>query len=110
MWGENREGLEEHLTRRYNRIPKHVASRTLIEVGWRNAHLLGPDAPDAVGKLRANPGGKIRMWGSTKFIGVLAECDLIDENRLAAYPLVRGAGKKLFSDGFALTRLALVKT
>jgi hypothetical protein len=45
--------------------------------------------PAAVAKLRAEPGGEIR---------------------LVVYPLVLGAGKKLFSDGFPLSRLALVET
>jgi dihydrofolate reductase len=66
--------------------------------------------PAAVKKLRAEPGGEIRVWGSTGLIGTLAANDLIDEYRLAVYPLVLGTGKKPFSDGFALTRLTLVET
>jgi dihydrofolate reductase len=110
VWDENAEGLQGELTRRYNRIPKYVASRTLTEVGWQSSQLLGPDVPAAVGKLRAEPGGEIRVWGSTELIRTLAEHDLVDEYRLAVYPLVLGTGKKLFSDGFALTRLTLVET
>jgi dihydrofolate reductase len=110
VWDENADGLLGELTRRYNRIPKYVASRTLTEVGWKNSHLLGPDVPTAVKNLRAKPGGEIRVWGSTELIRTLAEHDLIDEYRLAVYPLVLGTGKKLFSDGFALARLTLAET
>lgn len=110
MWGESAEGLQGELTRRYNRIPKYVASRTLTEVRWKNSQLLGRDVPAAVAKLRAEPGGEIRVWGSTEPVRTLAGHDLVDEYRLAVYPLVLGAGKKLFSDGFALARLALVET
>jgi dihydrofolate reductase len=110
VWDENAEGFQGELTRRYNRIPKYVASRTLTEVGWKNSQLLGPDVPAAVEKLRAQPGGEIRVWGSTVLIRTLAEHDLIDEYRLAVYPLVLGTGKKLFSDGFALARLTLADT
>ncbi|MBA3316982.1 MAG: dihydrofolate reductase family protein [Gemmatimonadales bacterium] len=110
VWDENAEGLQGELTRRYNRIPKYVASRTLTEVAWKNSQLLGPDVPAAVEKLRAKPGGEIRVWGSTELIRTLGEHDLVDEYRLAVYPLVLGTGKKLFSDGFALARLTLVET
>jgi dihydrofolate reductase len=110
VWDENADGLPGELTRRYNRIPKYVASRTLTEVGWQNAQLLGPDVSAAVAKLRAEPGGEIRVWGSTVLIRTLAEHDLIDEYRLVVHPLVLGAGKKLFSDGFPLSRLALVES
>ena len=68
------------------------------------------DVPAAVVNLRAKPGGEIRVWGSTKLIRTLAEHDLIDEYRLAVYPLVLGTGKKLFSDGFALARLTLAES
>lgn len=111
VWDENAEGLQGELTRRYNRIPKYVASRTLTEAGWQNTQLLGPDVPAAVEKLRAEPGsGEIRVWGSTELIKTLAEHDLVDEYRLVLYPLVLGTGKKLFSDGFPLARLTLVET
>jgi dihydrofolate reductase len=110
VWDENAEGLQGELTRRYNRIPKYVASRTLTELGWKNSHLLGPDVPAAVEKLRTQPGGEIRVWGSTQLIKTLAEHDLIDEYRLVVYPLVLGTGKKLFSDGFAFSKLTLAET
>ncbi|TXN32700.1 dihydrofolate reductase family protein [Lacisediminihabitans profunda] len=110
VWDENAEGLQGEFTRRYNRIPKYVASRTLTELGWKNSQLLGPDVPGAVQSLRAQPGGEIRVWGSTQLIRTLAEHDLVDEYRLLVYPIVLGTGKRLFSDGFPLSTLALVET
>jgi dihydrofolate reductase len=110
VWDENAEGLPGELTRRYNRIPKYVASRTLTETRWQNTTLLGSDVPTAVEKLRAEPGGEIRVWGSTELVKTLAEHDLVDEYRLLFYPLVLGTGKKLFSDGFPLARLTLIET
>ena len=110
VWDENAPGLEGELTRRYNRVPKYVASRTLTELGWKNSQLLGPDVPAAVAELRAEPGGEIRVWGSTQLVRTLAAHDLVDEYRLVVYPLVLGTGKKLFADGFAHTRLELVES
>jgi dihydrofolate reductase len=81
--------------------------------GWERsteALLLGPDVPAAVRELRAAPGGEIWVWGSTELIRTLAEHNLVDVYRPVSYPLVLGAGKRLFSDGFPLARLALAET
>jgi dihydrofolate reductase len=110
VWDENAEGLVGEFTRRYNRVPKYVASRTLTQLDWKNSHLLGPDVPAAVKKLKVERDGEIRVWGSTELIRTLAEHDLIDEYRLAVYPLLLGSGKKLFSDGFPLSRFTLAET
>ncbi|MCG2623929.1 dihydrofolate reductase family protein [Arthrobacter sp. I2-34] len=110
VWDEHAGGFQGELTRRYNRIPKYVASRTLTGLGWQNSQLLGPDVPAAVQELRAQPGGEIRVWGSTQLIRTLAGHGLVDEYRLVVYPLVLGTGKKLFSDGFTPARLTLAET
>ena len=47
VWDENAAGLMGELTRRYNRVPKYVASNTLTELHWKNSQLLGPDVPTA---------------------------------------------------------------
>ncbi len=112
-WGvadEKAEGPIGDWVRRYNRIPKYVASRTRTDLGWDNSQVLGPDVPAAVEKLRAGPGGEIHVWGSTELIRTLAGHDLIDEYRLVVYPLVLGTGKKLFADGFTLSRFALAES
>ena len=98
VWDENAPGLMGEFSRRYNRVPKYVASRTPTELGWKNSHPLGTDVHAAVKKLKAEREGEIRVWGSTVLIKSLA--DLVDGYRLAVYPIVLGAGKKLFSDGF----------
>jgi dihydrofolate reductase len=109
VWDEDADGMVGEFTRRYNRVPKYVASRTLAELGWKNSHLLGSDVPGAVAKLRDEPGGEIRVWGSAVLIKTLAEHHLIDEYRLVVYPIVLGTGKKLFSDGFTPSTLTLVE-
>jgi len=108
VWDEDAPGFMGEFTRRYNRVPKYVASRTLTELGWKNSELLGDDLPGAVQKLREQPGGEIRVWGSANLIRTLAEHKLVDEYRLLVYPLVLGTGKKLFPDGFPLAQLTLV--
>ena len=110
VWDEDAPGLEGELTRRYNRVPKYVASRTRTELGWKNSFLLGPDVPEEVKRLREEIDGEIRIWGSTELVRTLAGSGLIDEYRLCVYPLLLGTGKKLFPDGFPQARLALAES
>lgn len=109
-WDEDAEGMTGELTRRYNHVPKHVASTTLRELGWRNARLLGTDVPAAAARLRDEVDGEIRVWGSSVLVRTLAEHDLVDEYRLMTYPIVLGTGKRLFPDGFPRTALTLTET
>ncbi|GAB3577752.1 dihydrofolate reductase family protein [Leifsonia lichenia] len=110
VWDENADGMMGELTRRYNRIPKYVASRTLTTLEWQNAHLLGEDVPEAVRSVRDTVSGELRVWGSTGLVRTLAAADLVDEYRLLVYPLVLGSGKKLFPEGFPTTRLTLAES
>jgi dihydrofolate reductase len=109
-WSEDAEGTTGEFTRRYNRVPKHVASTTASELAWQNSHLLGPDVPGAVARLREEQGGEIRVWGSSVLVRTLAAHDLVDEYRLMVYPIVLGTGKRLFPEGFARTALKPVET
>ncbi|THG29886.1 dihydrofolate reductase family protein [Naasia lichenicola] len=110
VWDEHEPGSMGELTRTYNRVPKHVASRTLTELGWKNSHLLGDDVPTAVQKLREEPGGEIRVWGSLNLIRTLGAHDLVDQYRLAVYPIVLGTGKKLFAEGFRTSTFDVVES
>lgn len=110
VWDENADGLMGEFTRRYNRVTKYVASRTLRELGWKNSQLLGADVAASVTRIRDEIDGEIRVWGSTVLIRTLAEHDLIDEYRLMVYPIVLGEGKRLFGDGFPTTTLALAES
>lgn len=110
VWDEDAAGFQGELTRRYNRVPKYVASRTRPTLGWTSSHLLGADLPAAVRDVRERTDGEVRVWGSTQLVRTLAAHDLVDEYRLAVYPLVLGTGKKLFTDGFPVSRFALAET
>jgi dihydrofolate reductase len=53
VWDKNAPGFTGENTRRYNRVLKYVASSTMTDLPWKNSHLLGPDVPAAVKKLKA---------------------------------------------------------
>ena len=83
-----------------NNSPKYVASATLQEpLPWPNSTLLRGDVSDAVGALKAQPGGVLAIVGSGVLIGSLMAAGLIDEYLLMIHPLVLGTGRRLFPDG-----------
>jgi dihydrofolate reductase len=90
---------EEGCVDRINSLPKYVASRTLVEpLAW-NATLLQGDIPAAVSKLKDQPGQTIMMYGCGQLARTLLEHGLIDEFLFWVYPVVRGSGARLFTDG-----------
>jgi dihydrofolate reductase len=93
-----------------NAMPKHVASRTLSELGWNNSTLLEGDVPTAVAKLKEGDGGPIIVAGSGTLASTLIEHDLVDEFRLMVFPVVLGSGKRLFPDSPDKRTLQLVET
>lgn len=91
-----------------NRVIKYVASRTLTTVEWHNSTLLTGDVPDAVAKLKREPGGEIHVQGSGRLVQTLMRHDLVDEYRLSTFPVLLGSGQRLFADGTTPTALELV--
>ncbi|HEY7597191.1 MAG TPA: dihydrofolate reductase family protein [Actinophytocola sp.] len=101
---------DAQIARKFDAIPKYVASRTLKSVEWQNSMLLGDDVPGAVVKLKEQPGGEIHVIGSGDLAQTLIRHGLVDEYRLIIYPLVLGTGKRLFADGVVPTGLELVES
>jgi dihydrofolate reductase len=81
---------------RMNSLPKFVVSTGLADPGWNNSTVLDGDLVDEVSKLKHTMNGEIRVYASSQLVHTLIEHDLIDELRLAIFPLVMGAGNRLF--------------
>jgi dihydrofolate reductase len=81
---------------RMNSLPKYVVSATLTDPGWNNSTVLNGDVLDEVAKLKRAVHGEIRVYASSQLVRTLIEHDLVDELRLAIFPLMMGAGKGLF--------------
>jgi dihydrofolate reductase len=84
------------LADRMNGLPKYVVTATLIDPGWNNSTVLDGDVVDEVSKLKHAVQGEIRVYASTQLVHTLIERDLVDELRLAIFPLMMGAGNRLF--------------
>jgi dihydrofolate reductase len=93
---------------RLNSLPKYVASRTLDTVDWNNSRLLEGDVAEAVAALKQEPGRELQVHGSGDLAQTLMDHDLVDEYRLWIYPVVLGAGRRLFREGSVPAALKLV--
>jgi dihydrofolate reductase len=87
---------------KFNAMPKRVATTTLTEPEW-NATFIEGDVAEAVRGLKAAP-ETIVINGSATLVNYLARHNLIDEYRLMVFPVVVGAGRKMWDDG---TKVAL---
>jgi dihydrofolate reductase len=88
---------------------KYVASTTLTEpLPWKNSTLLTGDVPDAVARLKEQPGKDVVVLGSGALVRSLMRRNLVDEFVLLIHPLILGSGRRLFADEGALAALRLV--
>ncbi|MER5359255.1 dihydrofolate reductase family protein [Streptomyces sp. NPDC002785] len=84
----------------YKAMPKYVVSTTLSEddlvPNWGEITILR--SLDEVAALKETEGGPIIVHGSATLSRNLSDADLIDRYHLLVFPLLLGAGKRLFSD------------
>jgi dihydrofolate reductase len=93
---------------KFNSMPKYVVSSTLDDAEWNNSKVLKGDLRQAVAKLKEEHDGDVVVHGSAQLVQALLEHDLVDELRLMVFPVVLGAGKRLFGDTTDKKRLELV--
>jgi len=82
----------------FNNMPKYVVSSTLKDPEWNNSTVIGTDLPAEVSRLKAELDGDIVVHGSVQVAQELVEQGLVDELRLMVFPVVLGAGKRLFGE------------
>jgi dihydrofolate reductase len=98
------------LADRLNGLPKYVVSSTLEDADWNNSTVLKGDAVDAVSKLKQELHGEIVAPASFQLVRTLMEHDLVDELRLKIFPVVLGAGERLFGETSDKKPMRLVDT
>ena len=100
---------------RLNSLPKYVVSSTLEEPKWSNSAVfkgavLKGDVVTEVSKLKQELAGDIVVYASTPLVHTLMEHDLVDELRLTVFPVVLGAGQRLFGETSDKKPMRLVST
>jgi dihydrofolate reductase len=98
------------LADRLNSLPKYVVSSSLEDPVWNNSTVLAGDVVEEVSKLKQELNGEIVVAGSIQLVRTLMEHDLVDELRLMIYPVVLGAGERLFGETSDKKPLRLVGT
>ncbi|MER8101176.1 dihydrofolate reductase family protein [Kitasatospora sp. NPDC094016] len=83
----------------YKVMPKYVVSTTLTEddlvSNWGETTILR--SLDEVAALKQTEGGPIIVHGSATLNQALSDAGLVDRYHLLVFPLLLGAGKRLFS-------------
>jgi dihydrofolate reductase len=83
---------------RLNSLPKYVVSSTVEHPSWSNATVLNGDVVEQVSKLKQELDGEIVVYASYQLARTLIEHDLVDEVRLVVFPVILGAGQRLFGE------------
>jgi dihydrofolate reductase len=98
------------LADRLNSKPKYIVSSTLQDPIWNNTTVLKGNVVNEVSKLKQQLVGDIVVPASFQLVRTLLEHDLADELRLMVYPVVLGAGERLFGETSDKKPLRLIST
>ncbi len=82
-----------------NEATKYVVSRTPRSLDRSTSVLIEGDVAQEIGTLKQQQGSELQVHGSGNLIRSLLRHNLIDEYRLWIFPVVVGAGKRLFAEG-----------
>ena len=91
-------------------MPKYVVSSTLKDPDWNNSRVLNGDVVTEVSKLKHELDGEIAIPASYQLCRTLMEHDLLDELRVVVFPVVVGAGQRLFGETSTTKPMRLLNT
>jgi dihydrofolate reductase len=83
---------------KFNSMPKYVVSSTLGDPEWNNSAVLSGDLGEAVQQLKRQIDRDILVNGSIQVTQALLDQGLVDELRLMVFPVVLGAGRRLYGE------------
>jgi dihydrofolate reductase len=110
-WPEREAAGEDDalFAKRLGDMRKIVASRSPLELSWRNSEQLRGDLVEAVTALKSDPAvRRIALSGSVSVVRQLLDAGLLDELHLFFHPATAGSGLRLFEDGGPTRHFRLV--
>jgi dihydrofolate reductase len=93
-----------------NAARKYVITNRPESLAWGPCERLGPDIIEGVRRLKSRDGPELILWGSSTLTSTLLEHGVVDDILLAVYPILLGAGKRLFAEGTPACAFELVST
>ena len=93
---------------KFQRINKYVLTHSDEPLDWENSHKLSGDTAAAVAELKKTPGRNLLIQGSSTLYVPLLSAGLIDRLVLMTFPVLLGAGKRIFDGTEAPGALKLV--
>lgn len=92
---------------KFNNMRKYVVSTTLSNPEWTNSQVLGPDLRAEIARIKGEHDGHLLVNGSVTLVHALAAEGLVDQWNLMMFPVVLGAGRRLFPADGPSTKLEL---
>ncbi|MFF0817466.1 dihydrofolate reductase family protein [Rhodococcus sp. NPDC003318] len=91
-----------------NAMPKHVVTSAPDDLEWQNSTVLDGPVEKTVPRLRDSVDGDLLVVGSRTLVHALLRAGLVDELRLAVFPVVLGSGDRVFPESPEPIALELV--
>lgn len=101
---------QDPAARAMNEARKYVVTSRTTDLAWSNSKAISGDVFREIAQLKAQEGPLLQIHGSWALIQSLLSKDLIDEFRIWTFPVVAGAGKRLFGSNAPRRTLKLKKT
>lgn len=81
---------------KFQAINKYVLTHSDEPLAWENSHRLSGETADAVAQLKESDGRDLLIQGSSTLYPSLLSARLIDRLILISFPVLLGAGKRIF--------------
>lgn len=91
-----------------DRVQKICLSRTLKTTDWQNSRIMSGDLSEILSKLKAEPGKDIILEGGPALVHDAIKTGLVDDYRMAVWPVILGKGNHYWGEMFSQQTLKLI--